>query len=196
MTVITAHHRWAVFTGVQHRAVLQDEAAAVTRVAARRWLAALRLTTGFVFLWAFLDKAFGLGFSTPAAQAWVNGGAPSQGFLRSDAVAGPLKGVFASVAGPATDWLFMAAMLGVGVAVMLGVGLRLSAVVGSFVLVLMYLAEWPFTANAASTNPLVDYHIVYALALIVVAALSAGDTWGLGRQWRRLQLVQSQRWLI
>ena len=90
----------------------------------------------------------------------------------------------------------MLGMLGIGVAVMLGIGLRVSAVVGSVLMVAMYLAEWPFGANAASNNPLVDYHIIYALALIVVAVLAAGDTWGLGRQWKSLGVVQQQRWLV
>src|SRR5690606_27848808 len=108
----------------------------------------------------------------------------------------PLKSFFASIASPATDVLFMLAMLAIGVAVMLGIGLRVSAVVGTFVMVLMYLAEWPFAANAASTNPLVDYHIIYALALIVVAATHAGDTWGLGAAWKKLPLVRKNRWLI
>jgi thiosulfate dehydrogenase [quinone] large subunit len=90
----------------------------------------------------------------------------------------------------------MAGMLGIGVAVMAGIGLRVSAVVGSMIMLLMYVAEWPFIANAASTNPLVDYHIIYALALIVVAAVSAGDTWGLGGWWKSLPLVRSQRWLV
>jgi thiosulfate dehydrogenase [quinone] large subunit len=31
--------------------------------------ASLRLLTGFVFLWAFLDKTFGLGYATPPARA-------------------------------------------------------------------------------------------------------------------------------
>lgn len=159
-------------------------------------LAVLRLSTGFVFLWAFLDKTFGLGFATPAERAWVNGGTPSQGFLLGDGVVGPLKPFFAAIASPASDVLFMLGMLGIGVAVMLGIGLRVSAVAGTVILVLMYLAEWPFTANAGSTNPLVDYHIVYALALIAIAALSAGDFWGLGRPWKRLGVVQRMPWLI
>jgi thiosulfate dehydrogenase [quinone] large subunit len=162
----------------------------------RRWLAVLRIATGFIFLWAFFDKTFGLGFSTPSERAWINGGTPSQGFLKSDAVSGPLKDFFASIASPATDILFQVGMLGVGIAVILGIGLRISAVAGSALMVLMYLAEWPFAANAASTNPLVDYHLIYALALIVVAALSAGDTWGIGRTWRKLALVRRQPWLI
>lgn len=161
-----------------------------------RVLAALRLATGFVFLWAFLDKTFGLGFATSPERAWIAGGTPSQGFLRSDSVTGPLKEFFASIASPATDVLFQLAMLGVGAAVMLGIGLRVSAVVGSFLMVLMYLAEWPFAANTASTNPLVDYHIIYALALIVLAVFSAGDTWGAGAWWKKLPVVQRFPWLI
>lgn len=164
--------------------------------AGRYSLAILRLATGFIFLWAFLDKTFGLGFSTPPERAWMNGGTPSQGFLNSDAVVGPLKEFFASIASPLTDVLFMAGMLGIGVAVMLGIGLRVSAVVGSVIMVLMYLAEWPFAHLTASTNPLVDYHIIYALALIAVAATYAGDTWGFGIPWRKLSIVRSQPWLI
>lgn len=167
-----------------------------TTPGARYALAVLRLATGFIFLWAFADKTLGLGFSTPAERAWINGGTPSQGFLKGDAVTGPLKDFFAGIASPATDLLFMLGMLAIGVAVILGIGLRVSAVVGSLIMVLMYLAEWPFTPLTASTNPLVDYHIIYGLALIVVAATLAGNTWGLGKWWQSLPIVQSQKWLV
>ncbi|WP_258524625.1 DoxX family protein [Microbacterium sp. SMR1] len=172
----------------------QDEI--VTSLAGRRTLAALRYATGFIFLWAFLDKLFGLGFSTPFERAWINGGTPAQGFLNSPAVTGPLQPWFQSMASPLADVLFMAGMLAIGVAVMSGIGLRVAAVAGSLVMLLMYLAEWPFAWGAASTNPLVDYHIVYALALIVIAVLHAGDTWGLGAMWKKLPLVQRFRWLV
>lgn len=164
--------------------------------AGRRVLAVLRLATGFIFLWAFLDKTFGLGYATPPERAWINGGTPSQGFLLGDGVVGPLKPFFASIASPASDVLFMLAMLGIGAAVMLGIGLRVSAVVGTFVLLAMYLAEWPIGTDNGSNNPLVNYHVIYALSLIVVAVLSAGDTWGAGRPWKRLGLVQKAPWLI
>ncbi|MBW4033150.1 MAG: DoxX family protein [Acidobacteria bacterium] len=163
---------------------------------ARAALALLRFATGFIFLWAFLDKAFGLGFSTPTARAWISGGMPSQGFLTGDGVTGPLKPFFAAIASPASDLLFMVGMLGIGLAVIAGIGLRVSAVAGSVILVLMYLAEWTFSANTASTNPLVDYHLIYALALIVLALVSAGDTWGFGLAWKRRKIVQRMPWLI
>ncbi|MDQ0729200.1 DoxX family protein [Microbacterium sp. W4I20] len=173
-----------------------EETRIVTVASGRRWLAVMRLATGFIFLWAFLDKTFGLGYSTPPERAWISGGTPSQGFLNSDSVIGPLKPFFAAIASPVSDALFMVGMLAIGLAVILGVGLRISAVVGAILMLAMYLAEWPFGVNAASTNPLVDYHIIYALALIVTAALAAGDTWGFGRQWKALRLVQQNRWLV
>jgi thiosulfate dehydrogenase (quinone) large subunit len=176
-------------------AALAPHTTTTTR-AARYSLAVLRVATGFIFLWAFVDKTFGLGFATPGERAWIAGGTPSQGFLKGDAVRGPLKDFFASIASPATDVLFMLAMIGIGLAVILGIGLRASAVVGSLLMVLMYLAEWPFAPLTGSTNPLVDYHIIYALALIVIAATHAGNTWGIGAWWQSLPIVRSQKWLV
>ena len=173
-----------------------NESAIVTSASGRRTLAVLRIATGFIFLWAFLDKTFGLGYSTTRAQAWINGGTPSQGFLKSPAVVGPFKPFFAAIASPTTDVLFMLGMLAVGLAVILGIGLRISAIAGTIILLFMYVAEWSFGPNAASTNPVVDYHIIFALSLIVVAVLLAGDAWGLGRSWKRLNIVQNHRWLI
>jgi thiosulfate dehydrogenase [quinone] large subunit len=168
----------------------------VPSLVALRTLAVLRLATGFIFLWAFLDKTFGLGFSTPTERAWIHGGTPAQGFLNSPAITGPFKDFFVGIASPLVDVLFMLGMLGVGVAVMLGIGVRISAVAGSLIMVFMYLAEWVFTPLTESTNPLVDYHIIYALALIVVAMFAGGDTWGFGRIWKSLPIVQKYRWLI
>ncbi len=68
---------------------------------AARALAALRICTGFLFLWAFLDKTFGLHYSTPTARAWINGGSPTGGFLNNVGV-GPLQSAFHSIAG--TGW--------------------------------------------------------------------------------------------
>ena len=47
-----------------------------------------RVLLGFEFLWAFLDKTFGLGYATPSARAWINGGSPTKGFLGSGQAVG------------------------------------------------------------------------------------------------------------
>ena len=180
-------------------AAVRTEPAIVTSGRARIALAIARLATGFIFLWAFLDKTFGLHYSTGAAVtegsptlSWIDGGQPSQGFMKFAAI-GPFKDVFANMASPLTDWLFMLGMLGVGAAVMLGIGLRVSAVAGSLIMAMMWLAEWPL--QQGSTNPLIDYHVIYALVLIIVALTFAGDTWGLGRWWANLPIVQKHSWL-
>jgi thiosulfate dehydrogenase (quinone) large subunit len=96
----------------------------------------------------------------------------------------------------------MLGLLGIGIALIFGIGLRAAAVSGTVMMVLMWAAEWPlakFTSAGApsmSVNPLVDYHIVYALALIALALTYAGHTWGLGKRWARLPFVHRNRWLI
>ena len=173
----------------------------LTRAAARA-LAVLRIATGFVFLWAFLDKTFGFGYATPAARAWVNGGSPTKGFL-SGVDVGPFQGFFHSIAGAAwADWMFMLALLGIGVALILGAGMRVAAVAATVLMAMMWLAEWPLAQHAAdgaptmSSNPIVDYHVVYALVAITAALTYAGHTWGLGRWWASRPVVQKNRWLI
>jgi thiosulfate dehydrogenase [quinone] large subunit len=177
-------------------------AGTVITTGAARFLAVFRVVIGFEFLWAFLDKTFGLGYATPAARAWINGGSPTKGFLSRVAV-GPFESILHSWAGAAwADWLFMAGLLGIGIALILGVGLRIAAVSGTVMMLLMWAAEWPLAKVTSagepsmSTNPIVDYHIIYALVLIALALTYAGHTWGLGRLWARLPFVQRNPWLL
>lgn len=175
---------------------------APTRTAAPAYaLAVLRLLTGFVFLWAFLDKTFGLGYATPSGKGWTDGGSPTGGFLGSVAV-GPMESAFHTWAGaPWADWLFMLGLLGVGAALVAGVALRCAAVAGTVMMTLMWIAEWPPArhlsdgAPSMSTNPFADYHVIYAVVLITLAAVAAGDTLGLGRFWAALPVVRDHRWL-
>jgi len=162
-------------------------------------LAVLRIATGFVFLWAFLDKLFGLGYATPSKGAWISGGSPTKGFL-SGVHVGPFESMFHAWAGTWwANWLFMLGLGAIGIAVIAGIGLRLSAVAGSLMMLMMWAAEWPFALSTStgeathSTNPIIDYHIIYALVLIVLAAASAGHTWGLGHRWAAL--VGDRKWL-
>ena len=154
-----------------------------------------------VFLWAFLDKVFGLGYSTPGARAWVNGGSPTQGFLGT-VDHGPFGAMFRSWAGAGwADWLFMLALAGIGIALLLGIGMRIAAVSGTLLLVLMWAAEWPLARftdagqPTMSTHPFLDDHLVYAGVLILLALIAAGNTWGLGKFWANLDLVRKNPWL-
>lgn len=124
----------------------------------------LRFLMGFIFLWAFLDKTFGLGFATTADKAWIAGGSPTTGFL-ANAVQGPFAPFFNSLAGVAlVDWLFMLGLLFVGVTLILNRYVKWGALAGILMLILMYLALL-FPEN----NPFVDDHIVYAVLLGYIA---------------------------
>ncbi len=112
----TAHLDGAPTVGTTTR--VADTTAGLTLA---RGLAVLRITTGLVFLWAFLDKTIGLGYSTTSARSWVNGGSPTKGFLSSVDV-GPVQSLMHTMAGTwYADRLFMLGMLGVGFALVLGV---------------------------------------------------------------------------
>ncbi len=128
-----------------------------------------------MFLWAFLDKTFGLGFATPANRAWIEGGSPTTGFLKGTGE-NALGGFFSALAGQAwVDWLFMAGLLGIGAALILGVGTRAAAATGSLMLLLMWAAELPL-----ANNPFMDDHIIYSIVLAGLAMAGAGGTLGLG----------------
>ncbi|WP_459976140.1 hypothetical protein, partial [Nocardioides pyridinolyticus] len=187
-------------TAVQHHthAPVLVEQDLVTHGLARRALAVLRIGFGLTFLWAFFDKLLALGFATGKSaetgnvdyfgpDAWVNGGSPTFGFLSFGVPAdNPFHGTFTSIAGDGwTNWLFMAGLLGIGLALTLGIGMRIAAISGAVLYLLMWLASLPL-----ENNPIIDDHILGAITVVVLAATLAGDTWGLGRAWANTHLVR------
>ena len=156
--------------------------------------ALLRIAVGFIFLWSFLDKTFGLHYSTGPSRAWINGGTPAQSYLTGATTGKPLASFLESLAVPAMDWLFMLGLLGIGLALLLGIGTRLAALAGVVMLGFMYAAVAPWVWG--SLNPVVNEHLVYALVLILIPLTSAGDTLGLGAWWKGLGLVKKLPFLI
>lgn len=152
-------------------------------------LAILRITLGFVMLWPFFDKTFGLGFSTTAEKAWINGGMPTKGFLSG--VAGPLSGFYNSIAGsPIVDWLFMLGLLCIGLALIFGVGMYVAGYSGALLMFLMWGASLPI-----KTNPILDDHIIYGVVFLYLAYAGAGEYFGFGKKWAKTKLVKKNKWL-
>ena len=181
-----------------HDIDVQLEQDVVTHSTARRALAALRIGFGVTFLWAFFDKLLALGFATGVnpetgavdrfgPDAWINGGSPTFGFLTFGVPPdNPFVEVFNGMAGDTwVDWLFMLSLLGLGLALTLGTGIRIAAASGALLYGLMWVASMPL-----ENNPVVDDHLLGALTMVVLAATLAGDTWGLGKQWARTELVR------
>ncbi len=162
----------------------------VTREAAARYVWAItRLSLGWVFMWAFLDKMFGLGHETASAESWINGGNPTEGFLSGSV--GPFSGIYTDIAGAGwVNVLFMAGLFAIGAALLLGIGMRLACAAGALMVTLMWTASLP-----PENNLFMDDHIIYALVLVGLALVGAGNTLGLGRWWASTSLVQRFRWL-
>jgi thiosulfate dehydrogenase [quinone] large subunit len=159
----------------------------------------LRLAMGWVFFWAFLDKMFGLGFATGrnpetgaidfgSADAWINGGSPTDGFLSFGLhTKDPFTGWYSDLAGQGwVDWIYMISMAAIGILLLLGIATRLAAIAGVVWMVLFYTASaiWP------ENNPFLDDHVVYAIVLAGIAYVGAGRYLGLGAWWERTAIAR------
>lgn len=168
----------------------REKVAVSTRESALGYVwAATRLGLGWIFLWAFLDKMFGLGHETASADSWIHGGSPTEGFLSGSV--GPFSSIYHGIAGAGlVDGLFMVGLAAIGVLLILGIGMRVACAAGALMVLLMWSAALP-----PENNLFLDDHIIYALVLIGLALAGAGNTLGLGRWWTGTSLVQRHPWL-
>lgn len=121
-------------------------------------LVTIRIAMAFIFLWAFIDKLFGLGFATAPGKAWLDGVSPTTGFL-AHAVYGPFSGMFKILAGmPLVDWLFMLGLVFIGLAFLFNKYVKLASIFGMLMMLLMYLSMFP-----PKNNPIIDDHIIYLI---------------------------------
>ncbi len=145
----------------------------------------LRLSLSWIFLWTFLDKAFGFGFATASNHAWIDGVSPTAGFLKMGTY-GPLASIFQSMAGNVfVDWLFMLGMLLTGIALALAIGLRIAGISGSLMMLFIWLSELP-----PKQNPFMDEHIIYIIILIGISVIRPSGIFGLGKWWGNTKIVK------
>lgn len=145
----------------------------------------LRFSLSFIFLWAFFDKLFGLGFATQDDKSWLKGISPTLGFLKY-ATYGPLATFYQNIAGHLiVDLLFMGGLLLIGLSLLFGIGIKIAGYSGALMMFLMWSACLP-----PENNPFLDEHIVYLLIFIGLTKVKAGHTFGLGRWWSSLKIVK------
>lgn len=126
----------------------------------------LRISLGFMFLYAGITKVLDPRWSAadylttaktfPAFFAWL---------ARTDIL-------------PITNFINEWGLTLLGISLMLGVFVRLSSILGAGLMLLYYfpILDFPYP------NPhsfLIDEHIIYAAALLVLASIHAGRVWGL-----------------
>lgn len=163
--------------------------------------AILRVSLGLIFLWAFFDKLYGLGFSTCldsetkivsyiCESSWIKGGSPTYGFLKFG-VHGPFASFYNSLAESVfIEWLFMIGLLFIGLTLTFGFMIRLGSLSGALMLLLMYFALIP-----PEHHPFIDEHLIYALIMMGFAFVHTCKHLGIGSWWTSLNFVKN-RWIL
>ena len=145
----------------------------------------LRLILGWMMLWAFLDKTFGLGYATASTDAWLSGSSPTSGYL-GYATSGPLAGFYQSRVGKVVvEVLFMLALIAIGIALILGIGMKIAGYSGAVLMVILWSTNLP-----PENNPIVDDHIISFVLLLALTTVKAGQWLGLGKWWITTPLVK------
>ena len=151
----------------------------------------LRILLGWSFLWAFLDKFFGLGFATCRASdssdidffcdaAMIKGGSPTYGYLNFATQGSHTGGLFDWMAPSApdsinfADVLFMAALLLGGVALMAGIATKTAAYGGAVLMAFMFFAGdvWP-TNNPINSSHVIEFFVFMGIAYVGPGKFSA-----------------------
>jgi thiosulfate dehydrogenase [quinone] large subunit len=147
----------------------------------------LGMTLGWMYFWAGVTKV--------VDPAWS-----AAGFLKG---AKTFPGLFAWFGSPGllpiTNFLNEWGLTLLGISLLLGVGIRLSSKLGIVLMILYYLP----VLNFPYPNPhafLVDEHIIYIAALLVLESLHAGRFWGLGERLAALPFIAKhpklQQWIV
>jgi|SRR5688572_13136556 len=128
-------------------------------------LTALRLTIGWMFFYAGITKVLNPEWS---AAGYLNSAKAFAGFYGWLASPNILP-----IANFANEW----GLTLLGIALILGVGVRLAAYLGAMMMVLYWLPLGLPHPNEHAY--IVDEHLIYASALVVLAAFRAGHIFGL-----------------
>ena len=129
----------------------------------------LRVSLGWVFFYAGITKVLKPGWS-------------AAGFLQGAKTFPDFFHWFASPAVlPFTNFMNEWGLTLLGVSLILGVFIRWTAPLGIILMALYYLPILQFPYPNVNSF-IVDEHIIYMVALAVLAACKAGSYWGLGKQ--------------
>lgn len=126
----------------------------------------LRIGIGWLFFYAGITKVLNPAWS---AVGYLQGAKTFTGFYEWLMQPGIL---------PVINFINEWGLLLIGISLLLGVFVRLSTAFGAVLMLLYYFPVLTFP-YIGQNSFIVDEHIIYALALLLLGALRAGRTWGL-----------------
>ena len=160
--------------------------------------ALLRLGLGLLYLWAFISQGLRCelhqlhhergregyvvwpAFSYDASLGWITSAfahSPTAAFIGS--THGPLAFIAQDLPTGIDDFGWMFALGGLGVALTLGICMRIAGWGGFLLNIFLWFSLFP-----PNGNPIIDgEHMAFALSLLLLAFLHAGNRFGLGRWW-------------
>ncbi len=147
-------------------------------------LAVFRIMVGWIMLWPFFDKLFGLGFQTPPGSGFIDGVSPSSFVVY--VTDGIFKDFYTSLAGnQIIDIIFMLGLLALGISLMLGIASKLSTIGIIAFLFIMYTLRIP-----PEDNPIIDYHLILIAGMVATYFLGGYERLSLNSKWRELWIVK------
>ena len=138
---------------------------------------ALRLLTGFVFLYAGIEKLIGAEkFSAAGFLQFATGGTAAG--AAEGAIVNPTHGFWVDLAAngtlmPIVDFMVPWGQLLIGVALILGLATRFAAVMGFLMMAFITIAAWDFLHGP------VNYTGFLAIVTLFVGVLRAGEVFGI-----------------
>lgn len=136
-----------------------------------------RFTMAWTFLYAASHQVFDPQFTVV-------------GFLKQTKTFHDLFSMFTTpIMAPITTFLVEYGHLLIGLSLLFGLMVRVSASFGVMLMLIYWMAhmDWPYIDD--KTNLIIDYHIVYAGALVYLIVKRAGHVWGLDAWVEKMSIV-------
>mgnify|MGYP001582088231 CR=1 FL=1 len=161
-----------------------------------------RVVVGIIFLWAGLEKIIGEGLTTWSAAGFLKFGTSGTlgwpfvtGEIAEGTVFNPTHDFWVNLAGneaavTVINYLVIFGELGIGLALILGLLTRFSALMGTLMMLLFFVAAWDFAFG------IVNQHLTYAVVTLGLGVVGAGNYYGLDASLARSVGGGARRWLL
>lgn len=137
-----------------------------------------RVTVGWVFLYAGIEKVFGAkAFTAVGFLKFGTIGTTSEK-VADGTIVNPTHDFWVSLAGngtlmPIVNFLVVFGEVAIGAALILGLATRFASVAGALMMTLFWIAAWDFAFGA------IEYHAVLAIVTLSLGIIGAGEFFGL-----------------